>query len=93
MSSKLKEIFDQHDGIMRTSELKEAGYYYQKIRELIEVGEIEQIRRGYYQYINEDSFSDIPIIITLFQMVCCAWRVHWITMDTQIELLTHGIWR
>ncbi len=66
MSSKLKEIFDQHDGIMRTSELKEAGYYYQKIRELIEVGEIEQIRRGYYQYINEDSFSDIPIIITLF---------------------------
>ncbi len=66
MSEKLKEIFDQHGGLMRTSELKAAGYYYQKMQKLIEAGKIEQVRRGYYQYAGEDSFSDIPIITTLF---------------------------
>ena len=42
------------------------GYYYQKIQELLEKGEIEQIRRGYYQYIDDDSYSDISILKALF---------------------------
>ena len=33
---------------------------------MVEAGKIEQVRRGYYQYAGEDSFSDIPIITTLF---------------------------
>lgn len=66
MSEKLKSVFDKHGGLMRTSELKEEGYYYKKIQKLIENGEIEQVRRGYYRYLGEDSFSDIPIITTLF---------------------------
>lgn len=66
MSDSLKTIFDRYGGLMRTSELKEAGYYYKKIQKLIEDGEIEQVRRGYYQYVGDDSFSDIPTIITLF---------------------------
>jgi len=66
MSESLKMLFEKHDGIMRTFELKEAGYYYKKIQKLIEDGEIEQVRRGYYQYIKENSFSDIPIINSLF---------------------------
>lgn len=51
---------------MRTSELKEEGYYYKKIQKLLKNDEIEQVCRGYYQYSGEDSFSDIPIITTLF---------------------------
>lgn len=66
MSESLKSVFESHGGVMRTSELKEAGYYYKKIQKLIEDGEIEQVRRGYYQYIGENSFSDIPTITTLF---------------------------
>ena len=66
MGESLKEVFDRHGGLMRASELKEAGYYYKKIQKLIEEGEIEKVRRGYYQYMGEDSFSDIPTIITLF---------------------------
>ena len=66
MSEDLKELFKQHGGVMKTSELKAAGYYYQKIQKLIESGKIEQIRRGYYQYIGEDAFSDIPVITALF---------------------------
>lgn len=66
MNENLKSIFANHGGIMKTSELKEAGFYYKKIQKLLENGEIEQIRRGYYQYLDEDSFSDIPTITTLF---------------------------
>lgn len=66
MSNSLKELFEQHGGLMRTVELKKAGYYYKKIQKLIDDGEIEQVRRGYYQFAGEDSFSDIPTITTLF---------------------------
>lgn len=66
MSENLKALFDQYGGLMRTAELKKSGYYYKKIQELIKDGEIEQICRGYYQFADGDSFSDIPAIITLF---------------------------
>lgn len=66
MSKDLKSVFDRHGGLMRTSELKEEGYYYKKIQKLLKNGEIEQVRRGYYQYLGENSFSDIPIITRLF---------------------------
>lgn len=66
MNENIKKIFDMYGGLMRTSELKEEGIYYKKIKQLLKNGEIEQIRRGYYQYSGEDSFSDIPIITTLF---------------------------
>lgn len=66
MKHNLKLLFDQHGGIMRTSELQEAGYYYKKIQKLINDGKIEQVRRGYYQFLEDDFFSDIPTITTLF---------------------------
>lgn len=66
MKHNLKLLFDQHGGIMRTSELQEAGYYYKKIQKLINEGKIEQVRRGYYQFLENDFFSDIPTITTLF---------------------------
>lgn len=66
MNSNLKALFEQNGGLMRTAELKEAGCYYKKIQKLIEDGEIEQVRRGYYQFIEEKFISDIPVITTLF---------------------------
>ena len=66
MGESLKAAFDRHGGLMRTAELKKEGFYYKKIQHLLEEGEIEQVRRGYYQYSGEDSFPDIPTITTLF---------------------------
>lgn len=66
MNESVKKIFDIHGGLMKTAELKEEGIYYKKIQQLIKDGEIEQVRRGCYQYLGEDSFSDIPIITKLF---------------------------
>ena len=56
MSEDLKELFGQYGGVMKTSELREAGIYYKRIQNLLEQDKIEQIRRGYYQYIQESSF-------------------------------------
>ena len=46
--------------------LRENGFYNQKLQKLIRDGTIEQIRRGYYQLIDENSFSDVRIITSLF---------------------------
>ena len=64
--NKLQAIFEAYGGVMKTSELKANGIYYRTIQKLIEEGNIEQIRRGYYQYLDEKSFTDIPIIVKLF---------------------------
>ncbi|MGN0761821.1 MAG: type IV toxin-antitoxin system AbiEi family antitoxin domain-containing protein, partial [Aristaeellaceae bacterium] len=44
---KVRNLFAQHGGIMRTSELAANGVYYKLLREFLEHGYIEQIRRGY----------------------------------------------
>lgn len=66
MKFDIEQLFKEHGGIMRTSELKQAGVYYKKIQEYLKKGQIEQVRRGYYQYVSIDSFSDIPSLIALF---------------------------
>lgn len=62
----IQVIFEKHGGVMKTSQLLEYGIYYNKIKKLLEEGSIEQIRRGYYQYVDEHSFSDILAIVKLF---------------------------
>ncbi|NMN02083.1 type IV toxin-antitoxin system AbiEi family antitoxin domain-containing protein [Bifidobacterium panos] len=66
MTDETRELFGRHNGILKTSELHDAGYHYQKIQALCEANEIEPIRRGYYRYIDENSYSDIPVLAALF---------------------------
>lgn len=66
MNANLKKMFDEHGGVMKTSELKEAGYYYKKVQNLLYEGRIEQVRRGYYKLVGDELFSDIKTIAILF---------------------------
>lgn len=66
MERTLEETFAKYGGVMRTSQLSHEGFYYKKLKELLANHQIEQIRRGYYQYIGDSSFSDIPTIAALF---------------------------
>ena len=66
MERKLEETFAKYGGVMRTSQLNHEGFYYKKIKDLLANQQIEQIRRGYYQYIGNNLFSDIPTITALF---------------------------
>jgi predicted transcriptional regulator of viral defense system len=62
----IEAIFKEHGGIMRTKELCDSGIYYKKLQQLIAEGKVEQIRRGYYQYIDENAFLEVPLIAKLF---------------------------
>ena len=59
MEKKLQDLFDSHGGILKTGELLQKGYYHRKLQELINDGEIEQVRRGYYQCIDDNSYSEV----------------------------------
>ena len=64
--SEIKKIFEQHGGILRTAQMERFGIYYRKMKKLLDNGEIEMVRRGYYQYVDERAFSDVPALVKLF---------------------------
>ena len=85
-----KRIFDKHSGMMRTTQLAEEKIFYAQREKLIAEGLIEKIRRGYYQWIDPDDFSEIGTIIRLFpDAILC--------MDTALRYYgysdrTPGVW-
>ena len=66
MEKDLQDLFDSHGGILKTGELLQNGYYHRKLQKLIKNGEIEQVRRGYYQRIDDNSYSEVAVIARLF---------------------------
>lgn len=63
---KIKNIFSQHDFVMKTAELKAEKIYYADIQQLLQDGLIEKVRRGYYHWIDDFDGSEIVIINRLF---------------------------
>ena len=61
-----KSIFDKYGGMMRTTQLAEEKIFYPQREKLIADGYVEKIRRGYYQWINPDDFSEVGTVICLF---------------------------
>lgn len=61
-----KSIFDRYGGMMRTTQLAEEKIFYAQREKLIADGHVEKIRRGYYQWINPDDFSEIGTVMRLF---------------------------
>lgn len=51
---------------MRTKDLQDAGISYRQLKKMIDEGYIDKIRYGYYQWQNEQSFSEIFAISSLF---------------------------
>lgn len=61
-----KSIFDKYGGMMRTTQLAEEKIFYPQREKLIADGHVEKIRRGYYQWIDHDDFSEVGTVIRLF---------------------------
>ena len=61
-----KRIFDRYGGMMRTTQLAEEKVFYQQREKLIADGYVEKVRRGYYQWVNPDDFSEAGTVIRLF---------------------------
>ena len=61
-----KKTFDQYGGIMRTKELQKENIFYRRLQQLIDEGYVEKVRYGYYQWIDEEDFSEAGMVIRLF---------------------------
>lgn len=61
-----KEIFEQHGGIMKTSELAKEKIYYADVAYLIKADVIEKVRHGYYQWVDRNNLSEAVTITRLF---------------------------
>ena len=62
----VKKLFNRHHYVMTTAELLEAKLYYADIKQLLDEGFIERIRRGYYHWIKDCETREIVIINSLF---------------------------
>ena len=61
-----KIIFDKYGGMMRTKELQKEKIFYPKLQYLIREGSVEQVRYGYYQWIDPQDFSEVGTVSRLF---------------------------
>lgn len=61
-----KKIFDRCGGMMRTTQLAKEKVFYPQREKLIEKGYIEKVRRGYYQWVNPEDFSEAGTVTRLF---------------------------
>lgn len=62
----LRIRFIQNNYVMTTAELLEAKLYYADIKQLLDEGFIERVRRGYYHWVEDEGESEIVIINRLF---------------------------
>ncbi len=63
---KVKKIFNQHHYVMTNAEILETKLYYADIKQFLDEGYIERIKRGYYHWINNCETKEIVIINILF---------------------------
>lgn len=61
-----KSLFERYGGMMRTSQLAEENVFYPQRQQLINDGYVEKIKRGYYQWVNPDDFSETGTVTRLF---------------------------
>ena len=61
-----KKIFDQYGGMMRAKQLQEENILYRPLQKLIEQGCVEKVRYGYYQWVDQEDFSEVGTVIRLF---------------------------
>ena len=64
--AEIRKLFEQHNYIMRTVELRVAKIYYEDIQKLLTDNVIEKIKQGYYHLIDEYNDSEANIINRLF---------------------------
>lgn len=73
-----KKIFCRFGGMMRTGELEAEKIYYRDIQRLIQEGCVEKVRYGYYQWIDQEDFSEVGTVIRLFpDAVLCMDTALW----------------
>jgi predicted transcriptional regulator of viral defense system len=74
--TKIKQIFDQYGGMMRTYQLSNEKIFYKDIQDLLIEGWIQKVRYGYYQWMNSNDYSEVSTVIRLFpDGIFCMYTV------------------
>ncbi len=66
MEKEIQNLFKENGGVLRTKQLQANGIHYRKLQKFIDAGETTQVKRGYYQLADENSFSDVSALVSLF---------------------------
>ncbi|TCL60042.1 hypothetical protein EDD76_103234 [Kineothrix alysoides] len=61
-----KQIFNAHNGIMKSKEIIENKIYNRFLKKLIDEGYVEKIKFGFYQWQDERAYSEATVITRLF---------------------------
>jgi len=61
-----KKVFDRYNGVITTAEFLKAGYHHKFLKELTDEGIIRKLKRGYYEWQDDEFISDATIISRLF---------------------------
>ena len=80
----LRMLFSSHNYVMTTAELTASKLYYADIKQLLDEGLIERVRRGYYHWTQDNGESEC------FPMQCSVWRLPYSIIDTVTEILLNG---
>lgn len=68
-----QEIFHKYQGIMRTRELTSEGIPYKTLQKLIAEGKVEKVKYGYYQWQDENAYSEAWLLTNLFpEAIICS---------------------
>ena len=62
----LRMLFSSHNYVMTTAELTASKLYYADIKQLLDEGLIERVRRGYYHWTQDYGECEVVIINRLF---------------------------
>ena len=61
-----EKIFRRYGGMMQTCQLSDEKIYYADITFLLKEGVVEKVRRGYYQWVDNENLSEVATVIRLF---------------------------
>ncbi len=64
--ARIRGIFRQYGGMVRTYQLSQEKIYYADIAFLIKQGAVEKVRTGYYQWVDLENSSEVVTVVRLF---------------------------
>lgn len=86
----LRMLFSSHNYVMTTAELTASKLYYADIKQLLDEGLIERVRRGYYHWTQDYGESEVVIINRLFPDAVLCMETAYSIIDTVTEILLNG---
>lgn len=86
-----KTLFKARNWMMRTCELSKARIYYKDIQSLMDMGLIEKVRYGYYQWLDNENLSEAATVTRLFPdaIVCMDVALFYYRYSDRTPLAWH----